>query len=147
MKYKQTLRDGNCLFNAVECVLEYEETGLKLNENKQKKNASELRSLTIKYLRQLVKEDDLIRFMMEEDIKEDDNIFDILDYFEVMGKDGEWGGNIEIIAISKMLNRSIEIYHKKKREYKIMGGYKIEKNKNKPIKLFYRGQSHYDFFI
>lgn len=147
MKYKTTLRDGNCLFNSVECVLEYEGTGKKLKKKEQEKRSKELRDLTARYLKILVKEDMLIELLIRQELEEEyEEWGTIEDYIDDIGKDGEWGGNIEIIAIAKMLNRSIEVYHQKKREYIVMGGYKIENGK-KPIKLFYRGQSHYDFFV
>lgn len=146
MKFKKTLRDGNCLFNAVECVLEYEVKNMKLKKKDQEKRAMELRVLTVKYLKQLVREDALIRLMIEGAVEDDEEIFDMEHYFDCMMEDGEWGGNVEIVAIAKMLNRSIVVYHQKKREYRLMGGFAID-NESPPIKLLYRGQSHYDFFL
>ena len=50
MRFKTTLRDGNCLFNAVESFLEYEKTEKKIPQKEQQKRARKLRDEVIYYL-------------------------------------------------------------------------------------------------
>lgn len=152
MRFKKTLRDGNCLFNSVESFLEYENTQSKLKKREQEKRAKNLRKEVVYYLAKALRENNqIIRVILEQEIaeeleynKEEQNFTNELEYLEHMKKNGEWGGQIEIIAIANILNRSIKVFHEKKRKFIEMGGFNIE-NKNLPIKLLYRGQAHYEF--
>ena len=148
MKFKTTARDGNCLFNSIECVLHFEDKKIKLTKKEQKKRAMELRKLTVMYMKQLLVEDVTLRYMLQCEIDDDEDYqgLSIMEYLKMMMEDGEWGGNIEIIVIARMLNRSIEVYHQKKRQYILLGGYQVNSNLE-PIRLLYRGQSHYDFIV
>ena len=152
MLFKTSLRDGNCLFNSIESFLHYEQTQEKLPDDLQKLQAQKLRNLTCISLQNLYQHDDLIKILIQQEIQESHGFLKTPDdYFKQMNNNAEWGGNIEIIAIAKLLNRSIEVYKQVKRKYKnkyhIIGGFSIDNTQQTPIKLLYRGQHHYDYII
>ena len=153
MRFKTTLRDGNCLFNAVESFLQYEKTQTKLPKKEQQKRAKQLRNEVIFYLAKSLRDNDqMVRLIISQEIVEekeyqesDQDFQDEVTYLEYMSKDGEWGGQPEVIAIANIFNRSIKIYHQKNKQFIEMGGFYI--NDDPAIKLLYRGQSHYDFIV
>ena len=69
---------------------------------------------------------------------EDDETFD--KYLERMGEDGEWGGNLEIYALSKTLNANFYIYIHKHPMYIVNNFEKPKKN----ILLTYHEGKHYN---
>lgn len=151
VKFMKTERDGNCLFNAIECYLEYERSKTKLSKKEQKKRAYKLREDTINYMKELKEEkDELISLLLDQEVEER-KYEDWVEYLLDMVDDGEWGGQTEIVVISRMLKRSIEVYKQvkisgKMRLKKYTGaGYMIENTD--AIRLLYRGQHHYDFLI
>jgi len=153
MKFKKTLRDGNCLFNAVEGFLEYEKTKKKISKKEERRKSRELRNEVISYLaKALYDNNQIVRLIISQEIEEekeyqesDQDFTNEYEYLEYMKKDGEWGGQIEIIAIANIINRSIKVYHQKSKKFIEMGGYHIDNTE--PIELLYRGQSHYDFIV
>lgn len=153
MRFKTSLRDGNCLFNSVESFLEYENTQKKLPKKEQQKRAKQLRKEVIYYLAKSLRENEpTIRLVISQEIEEEkeyeeksQDFTNEVEYLEYMSKNGEWGGQPEIIAIARILNRTVKVYHQKKRQFIEMGGFYID---DKPeIKLLYRGQHHYDFIV
>jgi OTU domain-containing protein 3 len=86
---KEVEGDGNCLFRSVCEQLEG-------NEDNHKK----YREICIEYMKS--HKEDFEPFI------EDDQTFD--DYVEEMSKDKEWGGNLEIYALSKALQVNFYIY-------------------------------------
>jgi len=143
--YKTTNRDGNCLFNSIVCSLYWEINKQKLDKKLQKINAMNLRQNCVDKLETLFTYDEMIQMLIHQEVIENDDIHNAQDYLNRMRCDGIWGGNLEIIAISKLLNTSIDVYIQKNRKFKLIGGYSIENNNNQHIRLFYRGNSHYDF--
>ena len=81
--------DGNCLFRSVSDQMDNTEKNHKL-----------YREICIDYMKK--NQDEFAPFI------EDDETYD--KYLERMGEDGEWGGNLEIYALSKALNANFYIY-------------------------------------
>ena len=111
--------DGNCLFRSVSDQVENNE-----------KNYKSYREMCINYMKE--NPDEFSPFI------EDDETFD--KYLERMDEDGEWGGNLEIYALSKALNANFYIYIHKHPMY-------IVKNFEKPkrnILMTYHEGKHYN---
>ena len=71
-------------------------------------------------------------------------ILDITDfgkYIEELGKDGTWGGNFELMAISELYNCRLEVYEKSENP-RVVNPWDFQGSNNPPIRLFYRN-SHY----
>ena len=112
-------RDGNCLFRAVAdqeyCVTNLHET---------------VRKLCADY--------------MQEEKYFSEFVPDTLDYTKYISDlrvDGAWGGNYEIIALSHIFKRSVEVYEKSE-EPKIFEFPNNQGNNIPPIRLLYRN-NHY----
>jgi len=111
--------DGNCLFRSVSEQVEG-------NEH----NFQEYREKCVNYMKE--NKDDFAPFI------EDDEPFD--KYIERMSQNSEWGGNLEIYALSKLLEANFYIYMLDQPMY-------IVKNFEKPkrnIMLTYHEGKHYN---
>ena len=111
--------DGNCLFRSVSD---------QMNNNQQ--NYKLYRDICVDYMSK--NKDEFAPFI------EDDETYD--KYLERMGEDGEWGGNLEIYALSKALEANFYIYIHKHPMY-------IVKNFDKPKKnilMTYHDGKHYN---
>ena len=149
LKFKTCLRDGNCLFNATVSHIFFE-SGDELTKNEQRIYSKMLRNKVIDYLSEN-REEELIKNLLCYEIIENE-YKDVDEYFTEMRKLGEWGGQIEIVALSRMLNRTFEVYVQKRirKKMKIVpmtGAGMVLNNQNKPIRLLYRGQKHYDWVV
>lgn len=116
---KEVKGDGNCLFR---CVSEQIEE----NEN----NYEIYRQKCVEYMKE--NKDDFIPFL------EENEPFDT--YIEKISKDGEWGGNLEIYALSMALKMNFYIYIYQQPIY-------IVKNHEEPVKnimLTYHNGKHYN---
>lgn len=116
---KEVKGDGNCLFRSVSDQMEE-------NEN----NYEEYRKKCVEYMKE--NKDDFSPFLEEEE--------PIDTYIEKMSKNGEWGGNLEIYALSKALNCNFYIYIYEMPIY-------VVKNWEDPIKdimLTYHNGKHYN---
>ena len=111
--------DGNCLFRSVSDQMDNTE-----------KNFNEYRERCIEYMNN--NKDEFIPFL------EDDEPFD--KYIERMSENGEWGGNLEIYALSKLLNANFYIYIHKHPMYIVNNFDKPKKN----ILLTYHEGKHYN---
>ena len=111
--------DGNCLFRSVSDQMDNTE-----------KNYKEYRSRCIEYMVQ--NKDEFINFL------EDDEPFD--KYIQRMSEDGEWGGNLEIYALSRLLNANFYIYIFKQPMYVVNNFDKPKKN----ILMTYHDGKHYN---
>ena len=111
--------DGNCLFRAVSEQIEE-------NEN----NYEEYRRKCIEYMK--VNKDTFIPFL------EEDEPFDT--YIEKIAKSGEWGGNLEIYALSMALKSNFYIYIHEQPIYVVKNWEEPEKN----IMLTYHNGKHYN---
>ena len=111
--------DGNCLFRSVSEQMEG-------NEN----NYKEYREKCINYMKE--NKDTFSPFI------EDDEPFD--KYVERMSEDKEWGGNLEIFALSKVLEANFYIYIYDHPMYIVNNFEKPKKN----IKLTYHDGKHYN---
>ena len=111
--------DGNCLFRSVAEQVEG-------NEN----NYKEYREKCVKYMEE--NKDIFAPFI------EDDEPFD--KYVKRMGEDKEWGGNLEIYALSKILEANFYIYIHENPMYIVNNFEKPKKN----ILLTYHDGKHYN---
>ena len=90
----------------------------------------------------------------EEFIEGGKNFFD--EYINLKRKNGVWGDDIELQALSELYNRPIEIYsnsikplrtfHESKKDFK-RDDDNIKKNNIVPIRLSYHGKKHYNSII
>jgi OTU domain-containing protein 3 len=111
--------DGNCLFRSVSEQVEG-------NEH----NFQEYREKCVNYMKE--NKDDFAPFI------EDDEPFD--KYVERMSQNGEWGGNLEIYALSKILEANFYIYILDQPMYIVKNFEKPKKN----ILLTYHEGKHYN---
>ena len=111
--------DGNCLFRAVSEQIEG-------NEN----NFIEYREKCINYMKE--NKDNFAPFI------EDDEPFD--KYIERMSKNSEWGGNLEIYALSMLLEANFYIYIHEHPMYIVKNFEKPKKN----VMLTYHDGKHYN---
>ena len=111
--------DGNCLFRSVSDQMDNNQNNYKL-----------YREMCINYMKE--NKDEFIPFI------EDDEPYD--KYISRMEEDGEWGGNLEIYALSKVLNANFYIYIHKHPMYIVNNFEKPKKN----ILLTYHEGKHYN---
>ena len=111
--------DGNCLFRSVSEQIEE-------NEN----NYEEYRKKCVEYMKE--NKDTFIPFL------EEDEPFDT--YIEKIAKNGEWGGNLEIYALSMALKSNFYIYIHEQPIYVVKNWEEPEKN----IMLTYHNGKHYN---
>jgi hypothetical protein len=111
--------DGNCLFRSVSEQVEG-------NEH----NFQEYREKCVNYMKE--NKDDFAPFI------EDDEPFD--KYIERMSQNSEWGGNLEIYALSKLLEANFYIYMLDQPMYIVKNFEKPKKN----ILLTYHEGKHYN---
>ena len=111
--------DGNCLFRSVSDQMDNNEQNYKF-----------YRDICIDYMSK--NQDEFAPFI------EDDETYD--KYLERMGEDGEWGGNLEIYALSKALNANFYIYIHKHPMYIVNNFEKPKKN----ILMTYHEGKHYN---
>ena len=111
--------DGNCLFRSVSDQMDNTEHNYKI-----------YREMCLTYMKN--NPDEFSPFI------EDDEPFD--KYLERMEEDGEWGGNLEIYALSKALNANFYIYIHKHPMYVVNNFEKPKKN----ILLTYHEGKHYN---
>ena len=111
--------DGNCLFRSVSDQMDNNEQNYKM-----------YRDICIDYMSK--NQDEFAPFI------EDDETYD--KYLERMGEDGEWGGNLEIYALSKALNANFYIYIHKHPMYIVNNFEKPKKN----ILMTYHEGKHYN---
>jgi len=125
LKLKECRADGNCLFRSFADQIERDES-----------RHQEYRSKCINYMRE--NRDEFAVFMTE----------DYDEYLEEMSKLGEWGGNFEIIALSRAYCVNVIIHHETDPRYEIVyqkpdddaGTSKVAGT----IHLSYHDESHYN---
>jgi OTU domain-containing protein 3 len=112
--------DGNCLFRSLSDQIAGDASGHR-----------DLRQRIIDYVE--TNRDDFEPFM------EDDEPFD--DYVDRMREDGEWGGNQELCAAARLLNRQI-IIHQFQAPRMELSPFTTEPEGT--LHVCYRGENHYD---
>jgi len=154
VKHIPVLGDGDCLFHSITNYLHIDKNRKKnkgklysysLNElsNQQwSKLSMNLRRKVVKWLR-----DNLdykmptgltIRDEINEDLDYSESDQDINGYLRKMNKSGEYGGQIEITAISNILNRNVKTFINKGGKYSNVGlGYKINEDNNSDILIYH----------
>ena len=137
---KDIVGDGNCMFRAISDQVYGSEEKYDL-----------LRQKCMDYL--LIERD-----FFEQFVEGGKNGFD--EYINMKRKNGVWGDDIELQALSEIYNRPIEIYsnstkplktfHEKKNEFKREGNEKINNDLNDfvmPIRISYHGKNHYNSIV
>lgn len=121
--------DGNCLFRAISDQIYNTE-----------KYHSEIRAYCMKYIEI---ESDYFRNFIEGG----NSLEKFYLYLENKKKDGVWGDDVEIQAMSEIYNRPIEIYVYSSKPIRTF--HETSFNDNEPIRLSYHGKSHYNsvFYI
>lgn len=121
LQIKSIKPDGNCLFRAISHQLYSTED-----------RHLELREKCVNYIE---KEKTFFSKFINENFEK---------YIQRKKKEGTWGDNIEIQALSEIYNLQIQIFHNKKIPTMI---YNQKKKFEKIIRLFYKNLSHYDSII
>jgi OTU domain-containing protein 5 len=67
------------------------------------------------------------------------------EYIKKKSKDGSWGDDIEIQAMSEIYDRSVEIYAYDNTPMRTF--HETKKNKNSPFRLSYHGKNHYNAVV
>ena len=137
---KDIVGDGNCMFRAISDQVYGSEEKYDL-----------LRQKCMDYL--LIERD-----FFEQFVEGGKNGFD--EYINMKRKNGVWGDDIELQALSEIYNRPIEIYsnstkplktfHENKNEFKTEGNEKINNDLNDfvmPIRISYHGKNHYNSIV
>ncbi len=137
---KDIVGDGNCMFRAISDQVYGSEEKYDL-----------LRQKCMDYL--LIERD-----FFEQFVEGGKNGFD--EYINMKRKNGVWGDDIELQALSEIYNRPIEIYsnstkplktfHENKNEFKREGNEKINNDFNDfvmPIRISYHGKNHYNSIV
>ena len=137
---KDIVGDGNCMFRAISDQVYGNEEKYDL-----------LRQKCMDYL--LIERD-----FFEQFVEGGKNGFD--EYINMKRKNGVWGDDIELQALSEIYNRPIEIYsnstkplktfHENKNEFKREGNEKINNDCNDfvmPIRISYHGKNHYNSIV
>ena len=65
-------------------------------------------------------------------------------YIRKMRKDGVWGGNIELMALTELYRKTIEVYHSGPQPDHVFGDEYNLDEKEEPIRLHFRGRNHYE---
>jgi OTU domain-containing protein 3 len=92
--------DGNCLFRSISDQL-YHDFG---------NNHAEIRDEICNFMEGHKDEFSLFLVLDDEDAKGEEDAADFEEYIQNMRKDGEWGGNLELVAASRMYRRNITVY-------------------------------------
>ena len=111
--------DGNCLFRCVSDQMENDENNYQVYREK-----------CVEYMKN--NKEEFLPFLDEDEKFED--------YIETMSKNGEWGGNLEIYALSKALIVNFYIYIHEQEPYTIINWENCDKN----ILLTYHNGKHYN---
>ena len=69
------------------------------------------------------------------------DITDFSKYIKQLGKNGTWGGNFELMAISELYNCRLQVYEKSENQ-RVVNAWDFQGSNNPPIRLVYRN-SHY----
>ena len=122
VSHKSVKGDGNCLFHA---VVKYLDLDRKYGYSEQKETHHQLRLKCVDWLRNNL---DLrtdsgitIRDHIQFFVDDNDKLKTVNDYFKMMSKNRSYGGQIEIFAISHLLNRNIKTYIDKGNRYSSIG--------------------------
>jgi len=152
VKHLSVPGDGNCLFNSIVNSLHIQKVKKKYNnkyysypllKDDYYKKAMILRKRTIKWLRNNL--DFLVgttgRTILQEineDLDWSDSQDDINGYLERMNQSGEYGGQIEMTALSNLLKKNIKTFIDKGGVYSPIGlGYKINDKEKDNILIYH----------
>ena len=121
--------DGNCLFNSISKFLELDKY---LDNDIHVIKPNQLRKLTVQWIRKNLSYRTPSGLTITDDINEyiqnDRNMNSINDYLEYMNMNKSFAGQIELYAISNLLNRSIRTYIEKGGNYNNIGlGLQVKK--------------------
>ena len=152
VKHLSVPGDGNCLFNSIVNSLHIQKVKKKYNnkyysyplpKDEFYKKAMNLRKRTIRWLRNNL--DFLVGTTgrtiaqeINEDLDWSDSQDDVNGYLERMNQSGEYGGQIEMTALSNLLKKNIKTYIDKGGLYSPIGlGYKINDKEKDNILIYH----------
>lgn len=123
--------DGNCLFRALADQLYYDYG----------QAHQDIRADICDYLQAY--EADFCHFLVLDDEDappEEEDAADFTQYLQRMRQDGEWGGNVELVAAARLYQRSIVVYSAE------LGSYRIDcdKPKGPDMMVSYHDNDHYN---
>jgi hypothetical protein len=123
--------DGNCLFRSLSDQL-YHDFGSK---------HAEIRSDVCDYLEAF--EEDFSVFLVLDENEDDEDAADFNTYIKNMRQDGDWGGNVELVAAARLYRRNITVFSAS------MGAYTIEHGSDKQsagsdLCISYHDNDHYN---
>lgn len=143
--HRKSPPNGACLFNSVINFLYYENKGKIMKVEKLNKKAKKLRKKVVKWLW----ENEEIPFypekfgpMTTKEFVENDRNEDFEDYLNDMKKTSTWGGQIEILVMSKLYQRTIVVYTKSSGGYKRIDTTSFIFMDDPPITLLYNADEH-----
>jgi OTU domain-containing protein 3 len=122
--------DGNCLFRALSDQL-YRDFG---------NTHADIRSDICDYLEGF--EDDFCHFLVLDE-KEDEDAKSFEEYVSNMRQDGEWGGNLELVAAARLYCRNITVFAAGLAAFAVGPGDKI-KPQGSPLLLSFHENEHYN---
>ena len=154
LQHIPVLGDGDCLFHSITNYLHIDKNRKKykdksysysLNElsNQQwSKLSMNLRRKVVIWLRENLDYEMptglTIRDEINEELDHSESVQDINGYLRKMNKSGEYGGQIEITAISNILNRNVKTFISIGGKYSNVGlGYKMNEDKNSDILIYH----------
>ena len=113
--------DGNCFFHSIVGFLSYDKKMGHLEKSKKLDTASSLRKKAVKWLRRNLEIVTPTGLKIKDEIEDyvntnDDGVDDIEQYLNHMNKNKTYAGQIELYAISHLLNRNIKTFIKKKQK-------------------------------
>jgi len=119
--------DGNCLFGAISDQLYHDSGNLH----------AEIRHQVCDYIEAMREEFENF-VMMEED---DEDVADFDSYVQNMRQDAEWGGNVELVAASRLYRRNIVVFST---EHAFTIEHGQEESGGPDMMLSYHGSEHYN---
>lgn len=98
MSINEMASDGNCLFRSLSDQL-YHDYG---------KSHEGIRQDVCDYIQ--VMEDEFSVFLVLDENEEDEDAANFEEYIAMMRSEGEWGGNLELVAAAKLYRRNIQVF-------------------------------------
>eukprot|EP00934_Nitzschia_sp_Nitz4_P003945 Nitzschia sp. Nitz4//scaffold88_size82704//21611//24445//NITZ4_005286-RA/size82704-processed-gene-0.47-mRNA-1//1//CDS//3329559476//3935//frame0 len=124
--------DGNCLFRALSDQLYGDRGGMH----------AEIRSDICDFLEQNQEEFQVFLVLDDEDCEEDGDAKDFEGYVQGMRADGEWGGNLELVAAARLYQRDITVFTATLAAYTIEHGER--KPDGPPLLVSFHDNDHYN---
>lgn len=98
MSINEMASDGNCLFRSLSDQL-YHDYG---------NNHEEIRQDVCDYIELM--EDEFSVFLVLDENEEDEDAANFEEYVQTMRSEGEWGGNLELVAAARLYRRDVQVF-------------------------------------